>query len=70
MAKLFFLVSGEYESLSFSELLAILETEGYRYQVTERLRPDPAFGSASRKHPAGHAKEFVHPSLRTGTLYM
>lgn len=37
MAKLFFLVSGEYESLSFSELLAILETEGYRYQVTERL---------------------------------
>ncbi len=37
MAKLFFLISGEYETLSFSELKAILETEGYDYVVTEKL---------------------------------
>jgi tRNA (guanine10-N2)-dimethyltransferase len=34
---LFFLLSGEFETLSFSELLAILETENYPYQVTEKL---------------------------------
>ncbi len=37
MAKLFFLISGEYETLSFSELKAILETEGYAYTVVEKL---------------------------------
>ncbi len=37
MAKLFFLVSGEFESLSFSELLAILETENFSYKILERL---------------------------------
>ena len=37
MANLFFLVSGEFETLSFSELKAILETEGYPYTVTEKL---------------------------------
>jgi len=37
LAKLFFLISGEYESLSFSELKAILEAEGYAYSVTEKL---------------------------------
>ncbi|MCW4044879.1 MAG: DNA methyltransferase [Candidatus Bathyarchaeota archaeon] len=37
MAKLFFLLSGEFESLSFAELKAILETEGYTYTVTEKL---------------------------------
>lgn len=37
MAKLFFLISGEYETLSFSELKAILESEGYAYSVTEKL---------------------------------
>jgi tRNA (guanine10-N2)-dimethyltransferase len=37
LAKLFFLISGEYETLSFSELKAILETEGYAYSVTEKL---------------------------------
>ncbi len=37
MANLFFLVSGEYETLSFSELKAILETEGYPFTVTEKL---------------------------------
>ena len=37
MAKLFFLLSGEFESLSFAELKAILETEGYAYTVTEKL---------------------------------
>jgi tRNA (guanine10-N2)-dimethyltransferase len=35
--KLFFLVSGEFETLSFSELKAILETEGYSYEVVEKL---------------------------------
>ncbi|MCW4005741.1 MAG: DNA methyltransferase [Candidatus Bathyarchaeota archaeon] len=37
MQKLFFLVSGEYESLSVSELFAILEAEGYPYTLNERL---------------------------------
>jgi tRNA (guanine10-N2)-dimethyltransferase len=37
VAKLFFLLSGEFETLSFSELKAILEAEGYTYLVTEKL---------------------------------
>jgi tRNA (guanine10-N2)-dimethyltransferase len=37
LAKLFFLISGEYETLSFSELKAILEAEGFDYVVTEKL---------------------------------
>lgn len=37
MAKIFFLLSGEFESLSFAELKAILEVEGYTYTVTEKL---------------------------------
>lgn len=37
MAKLFFLISGEYETLSFSELKAILESEGYAYKMVEKL---------------------------------
>jgi tRNA (guanine10-N2)-dimethyltransferase len=37
LAKLFFLTSGEYETLSFSELKAILESEGYGYVLTEKL---------------------------------
>ncbi len=37
MAKLFFLVSGEYESLSVAELYAILEAEGFAYKVIEKL---------------------------------
>ncbi len=37
MAKLFFLVSGEYETLSIAELFAILEAEGYSYRLVEKL---------------------------------
>ena len=37
MAKLFFLISGEFETLSFSELKAILETENYPYILTAKL---------------------------------
>ncbi len=37
MAKLFFLLSGEHETLPVSELKAILEAEGYAYKVLERL---------------------------------
>jgi len=37
VAKLFFLLSGEFESLSFAELKAILEAEGYACSVTEKL---------------------------------
>jgi tRNA (guanine10-N2)-dimethyltransferase len=37
VAKLFFLVSGEFESLSFSELKAVLEAEGYPYTIVEKL---------------------------------
>jgi tRNA (guanine10-N2)-dimethyltransferase len=37
VAKLFFLISGEFQTLSFSELKAILETEDYTYRVVEKL---------------------------------
>jgi tRNA (guanine10-N2)-dimethyltransferase len=37
VAKLFFLLSGEHETLPVSELKAILEAEGYTYEVLERL---------------------------------
>jgi tRNA (guanine10-N2)-dimethyltransferase len=38
VAKLFFLLSGEHETLPISELKAILEAEGHRYSVVEQLR--------------------------------
>jgi tRNA G10 N-methylase Trm11 len=37
VAKLFFLLSGENETLPAAELTAILEAENISYQVTERL---------------------------------
>ncbi|HTY75222.1 MAG TPA: DNA methyltransferase [Candidatus Nanoarchaeia archaeon] len=37
MANLFFLISGEFESLSFAELKAIFEAEKYPYTVIEKL---------------------------------
>jgi tRNA (guanine10-N2)-dimethyltransferase len=37
VARLFFLLSGEFESLSFSELKAILKTEGFPFNITEQL---------------------------------
>ena len=37
VANLFFLLSGEHESLPVAELKAILETEGYDYEVLEKL---------------------------------
>ncbi|MEM3730540.1 MAG: DNA methyltransferase [Candidatus Bathyarchaeia archaeon] len=37
MAKLFFLLSGEHETLPKSELKAIIEAEGYQYRVLETL---------------------------------
>jgi len=37
VAKLFFLLSGEHETLPVSELKAILEAEGYTYKVLEKL---------------------------------
>lgn len=37
MAKLFFLISGEFEPLSFSELKSILEAENYLYELIEKL---------------------------------
>jgi tRNA (guanine10-N2)-dimethyltransferase len=37
VANLFFLLSGEFETLSFSELKAILEAEGYTYSIVEKL---------------------------------
>jgi tRNA (guanine10-N2)-dimethyltransferase len=37
VAELFFLLSGEFESLSFSELKAVLEAEGYSYLIKEKL---------------------------------
>jgi tRNA (guanine10-N2)-dimethyltransferase len=37
VANLFFLLSGEHENLPLSELKAILETEAYTYQISEKL---------------------------------
>jgi len=47
VAKLFFLLSGEYQTLPVSEVQAILEAEGYNYRILEtltqvlRLEADP-----------------------------
>ncbi len=37
MARLFFLLSGEHPTLPFSELKSILEAEGHKYRILERL---------------------------------
>ena len=37
MAKLFFLISGEHQTLPVSEVQAILEAEGYNYRILEKL---------------------------------
>ncbi len=37
MAKLFFLISGEHQTLPVSEIQAILKAEGYDYRIVERL---------------------------------
>jgi tRNA (guanine10-N2)-dimethyltransferase len=37
VAKLFFLLSGEHENLPVSELKAVLDAEGFAYQVSEKL---------------------------------
>lgn len=37
MAKLFFLLSGTHQTLPIAELQAILEAEGYKYQIAEKL---------------------------------
>jgi tRNA (guanine10-N2)-dimethyltransferase len=37
VAKLFFLLSGEHKTLPVSEAQAILEAEGYKYQILEKL---------------------------------
>jgi tRNA (guanine10-N2)-dimethyltransferase len=37
VARLFFLLSGEHQTLPISELQAILETERYRYRILEKL---------------------------------
>jgi len=37
VAKLFFLLSGEHPTLPFSELKSILEAEGHKYQILEKL---------------------------------
>jgi len=38
VTKLFFLLSGEHPTLPFSELKAILEAEGFRHKITEKLK--------------------------------
>ncbi|MGD2066491.1 MAG: THUMP domain-containing protein, partial [Candidatus Bathyarchaeota archaeon] len=37
VAKLFFLLSGTHQTLPIAEVQAILEAEGYKYQITEQL---------------------------------
>ncbi|UCE43588.1 MAG: hypothetical protein JSV57_04300, partial [Candidatus Bathyarchaeota archaeon] len=37
MARLFFLLSGEHLTLPFSELRAILEAQGYKYRIVQKL---------------------------------
>ena len=58
MAKLFFLLSGAHQTLPVSEVQAILEAEGYRYQISEqltqvlRLEADPDSVTAIRSRSA------------------
>lgn len=58
MKKLFFLVSGEHETLPFSEIKAILEAENFQYEILEkltqvlRLRADPKCMEAIKRRAA------------------
>jgi tRNA (guanine10-N2)-dimethyltransferase len=58
VAKLFFFLSGEHEDLPVSELKAILEAEGFKYEVLEkldqvlRIEADPACVEAIRRRSA------------------
>ena len=58
MTKLFFLLSGEHENLPASELKAILETDGFAYEVLEkldqvmRLEAEPACVQAVKRRAA------------------
>lgn len=58
MAKLFFLLSGEHETLPVSELKAILETGGCKYEVLQkldqvlRLETDPSCAEAVKRRAA------------------
>jgi len=54
MAKLFFLLSGENETLPAAELTAILEAEGYSYRITEKLDQLVRLEADSRSVEAVH----------------
>ena len=54
MAKLFFLLSGENETLPAAELKAILEAEGYAYSITEKLDQLVRLEADSRSIQAVH----------------
>jgi tRNA (guanine10-N2)-dimethyltransferase len=58
VAKLFFLLSGEHETLPASEVKAILEAEGYEFKVLEkldqtiRIEADPSCSEAIKRRAA------------------
>jgi tRNA (guanine10-N2)-dimethyltransferase len=54
VANLFFLLSGENETLPVAELKAILEAEGYSYSITEKLDQLVRLESDSRSAEAVH----------------
>jgi tRNA (guanine10-N2)-dimethyltransferase len=54
VAKLFFLLSGENETLPAAELKAILEAEGYAYSITEKLDQLVRLEADSRSIQAVH----------------
>jgi tRNA (guanine10-N2)-dimethyltransferase len=56
MVKLFFLLSGENETLPAAELNAILEAEGYSYSVTEKLDQLVRLEADSRSVKAVHRR--------------
>jgi tRNA (guanine10-N2)-dimethyltransferase len=56
MAKLFFLLSGENETLPAAELTAILEAEGYSYRITEKLDQLVRLEADSRSVEAVHCR--------------
>jgi tRNA (guanine10-N2)-dimethyltransferase len=56
VAKLFFLLSGENETLPAAELKAILEAEGYSYSITEKLDQLVRLEADSRSVQAVHRR--------------
>ncbi len=68
MAKLFFLLSGENESLPAAEVKAILEAEGYQYANAEEFDQVLRLEAELGMRACGSGSFGVHTGLCTGAF--